>query len=225
MHEFATKYFDLPSNHTAALEDAAAFAQRTATNDTQRYDYIIHDVFTGGSEPLSLFTTEFLGKLRDLLAPEGSIAIVGCVAPSGTSTALTGSQNYGGDLTLPPARIVLRTIRSVFSNCRVFRELPPAEEQDETDFVNAIVFCTKAVKPWGFRRPGEADFQNSNSRRKYLLPSMEVPFSQFEDSSKDGMEVLRSQDIGELKDSQVQGALRHWKIMRSVLPAVVWELW
>lgn len=41
-----------------------------------RYDYIIHDVFTGGAEPLELFTMEFLEGLYELLKPGGAIAIV-----------------------------------------------------------------------------------------------------------------------------------------------------
>ena len=40
------------------------------------YDYIIHDVFTGGAEPIDLFTREFIMGLSDLLTPDGIIAIV-----------------------------------------------------------------------------------------------------------------------------------------------------
>lgn len=40
------------------------------------YDYIIHDVFTGGAEPVPLFTEGFLAGLRDLLKPDGVVAIV-----------------------------------------------------------------------------------------------------------------------------------------------------
>lgn len=42
----------------------------------QQYDYIVHDVFTGGAEPVDLFTVEFLGNLHKLLKPDGAIAIV-----------------------------------------------------------------------------------------------------------------------------------------------------
>ena len=77
VHEFAMQYFQLPSNHTGMIEDAVGYAQRTA-NDTsgKRFDYIVHDVFTGGAEPVDLFTLEFLQDLSTLLNPGGVIAIV-----------------------------------------------------------------------------------------------------------------------------------------------------
>ena len=76
VHVFATKYFDLPRNHTSIIEDAVIFIGKTRSLHPARYDFIIHDVFTGGAEPLQLFTKEFLTGLRDLLREDGTIAIV-----------------------------------------------------------------------------------------------------------------------------------------------------
>lgn len=77
VHEFASKYFSLPSNHTAVIEDAVGYTDRLASNpDEKRFDYIVHDVFTGGAEPIALFTLEFLQNLDALLKPNGVIAIV-----------------------------------------------------------------------------------------------------------------------------------------------------
>ena len=80
VHEFASKYFRLPSNHTAVIEDAVAYAARLAAMDErdggERFDYIVHDVFTGGAVPIALFTLEFLQDLAAILRPNGVIAIV-----------------------------------------------------------------------------------------------------------------------------------------------------
>lgn len=77
VHQFATKYFNLPSNHVAALEDATQFVERaTKATPSPQYDYIVHDVFTGGSEPAELFTVEFLKSLSSLLKDDGVIAVV-----------------------------------------------------------------------------------------------------------------------------------------------------
>jgi spermidine synthase len=76
VYEYAVKYFGLPANHTAVIEDAVAYAERTAKNEAEQFDYIIHDVFTGGAEPIPLFTMEFLQSLHTLLKPNGVIAIV-----------------------------------------------------------------------------------------------------------------------------------------------------
>jgi spermidine synthase len=76
VHEFALKYFQLPKNHTAVIEDAVAYTDRLANEGEKKFDYIIHDVFTGGAEPIALFTLEFLQNLDALLKPQGVVAIV-----------------------------------------------------------------------------------------------------------------------------------------------------
>jgi spermidine synthase len=75
VYDFASKYFDLPANHTAVISDAVPYASLSVGLGKQ-FDYIIHDVFTGGAEPIDLFTFEFLNDLRSLLRPNGVIAIV-----------------------------------------------------------------------------------------------------------------------------------------------------
>lgn len=76
VHQFATQYFNLPSNHIAAIEDATTFVKRAVETSAPKYDYIIHDVFTGGAEPAELFTWEFLKDLSSMLKDDGVIAIV-----------------------------------------------------------------------------------------------------------------------------------------------------
>ena len=76
MHDFATKYFELPTNHTKVIANAVTWAAEQAKAKPESYDYIVHDVFTGGAEPTALFTYEFLQDLNTLLKEDGSIAIV-----------------------------------------------------------------------------------------------------------------------------------------------------
>ena len=78
MHRYASDYFGLPTNHTAVIQDAIAFVDEAVEVETERskYDYIVHDVFTGGAEPAALFTQEFLEGLSLLLTADGVIAIV-----------------------------------------------------------------------------------------------------------------------------------------------------
>ncbi|KAL9610838.1 MAG: hypothetical protein Q9167_004478 [Letrouitia subvulpina] len=195
VHEFATQYFSYPpsllsaANHTTIIQDATLYVSNHA-NTEKKYDYIIHDVFTGGSEPTPLFTLSFLSSLRALLAsPTGAIAI-----------------NYAGDLRQKrAARVVARVLR-VFgvSACRLFRETPPppnatdaaraGERADDIDFANLVIFCLNAPSSstvfdgadgtrrgerrrkvgFTFRPPTEADFLGSEARRRHLLPQHEV---------------------------------------------------
>lgn len=79
VHEFAAKYFKLPKNVTTVIQDAVTYTADLSSTDEgkESFDYIIHDVFTGGAEPIPLFTLEFLQTLEALLKPGGVIAIVG----------------------------------------------------------------------------------------------------------------------------------------------------
>lgn len=102
VHKMALDFFNLSKNHTAYIEDATVFvknqivematevqARNAAAKDSSKedmvlgkYDYIVHDVFTGGAEPVDLFTETFIRSLSYLLKPDGVIAIVGILLVS-----------------------------------------------------------------------------------------------------------------------------------------------
>ncbi|KAI1871276.1 uncharacterized protein JN550_004721 [Neoarthrinium moseri] len=210
VYDFAVKYFGLPSNHTAAIEDAVSYTARIAKDQAQSFDYIIHDVFTGGAEPIPLFTLEFLQSLNTLLKPNGVIAI-----------------NYAGDFSLPPLSTVMHTIREVFPSCRIFRESPTPSEQkvDEQgrDFDNVVVFCRKVDDKIVFRPIVEGDLLQSRARAHYLMPKNEVPESAF--LTGDDVGIVRQNDTQTLAKYHDQTALGHWAVMREVLPKKVWENW
>ncbi|EKD12191.1 uncharacterized protein L3040_003391 [Drepanopeziza brunnea f. sp. 'multigermtubi'] len=212
VHDFATKYFNLPKNHKKVIADAVAYAHEVAQTD-EKYDYVVHDVFTGGAEPVDLFTYEFLQDLNSILKPGGSIAI-----------------NYAGDLLLPSARIIVATILRVFPTCRIFREsAPPTPDQleaDGRDFINMVIICTSgASSSVSFRSPVEADFLGSKARRRYLMPRYEVDYAAvFEEREGDGG-LLRANATERFQGWHEQSALGHWAVMRTVIPPVVWENW
>ncbi|KAL5328344.1 hypothetical protein ACEPPN_001843 [Leptodophora sp. 'Broadleaf-Isolate-01'] len=210
VHDFATKYFNLPKNHKKVIADAVSYAAEVARSD-ERYDYVVHDVFTGGAEPVDLFTYEFLQDLNSILKPGGVIAI-----------------NYAGDLLLPSARIIVQTILAVFPTCRIYREsAQPTPEQiasDGRDFINMVIFCTNAASAVNFRAPVEKDFLGSRARQAYLLPQHEVDYSAFEVQEGDGG-LLRRNDTERFRGWQEKSAGGHWAVMRTVIPESIWENW
>lgn len=209
--EFAGEWFRLPSGSPklrVVVQDAVSFSARTVEQGGQ-FDYVVHDVFTGGAEPIPLFTLEFLQNLAALLKPNGVIAI-----------------NYAGDFALPPPAVVVRTVREVFPSCRIFREHPRDEEvlrQGGGDFTNMVIFCTKLTTGIEFREARSRDLLNSPSREQFLVPRHEVRDEDFLVGMEEG--VLRTGDTGKLERWHRQSALGHWKVMRSVLPEVVWQEW
>ncbi|KAI3320196.1 spermine/spermidine synthase [Xylariaceae sp. AK1471] len=210
VYKFASNYFGLPSNHTAVIEDVVSWSQLNAPTLHEQYDYIVHDVFTGGAEPVDLFTDTFLAGLKDMLKPAGVIVI-----------------NYAGDFTLPSLSIVVNTVRNIFPSCRIFREneAPSKETVEEVgrDFDNVMIFCTKGSEKVTFRNPVEADYLQSISRRQFLVPKHEVPLSTF--STRDEVGILRANETEKLAKWHHQSALRHWDVMRIVMPSHIWNQW
>ena len=215
VHDFATKYFDLPPNHTAILSDAVDYVSRTSLTAPHSFDYIVHDVFTGGAEPTALFTLEFLQGLEKLLKEDGVVAI-----------------NYAGDITLPPPRIVLSTIHAVFPTCRIFRDSEPdPQSADPIHFINMVVFCTKSsTRPLTFRRPTEDDWGASLSRREFVPPSSKLEIKLGDIVKASGGEgrkdvILKKGNEALIEQFHKDHAVRHWELMRTVLPDAVWETW
>ncbi|PGH34868.1 hypothetical protein GX50_02318 [[Emmonsia] crescens] len=209
VYHLAAGYFSLPKNFTPVIQDAVRFVdEANRATPAPSFDYIVHDVFTGGVEPISLFTVEFMKGLRMLLKEDGVIAI-----------------NYAGDLSLPSSGLIVRTIKSVFQSCRIFRESEPTADAWAGDFTNMVIFCKRTDSPLEFRNPTEADFLGSKSREMYLMPEFEIDAESFEKVEEGQQSVLAVGHVGDLVRWHSQSAAGHWSIMRTVLPASVWENW
>lgn len=227
MHKFATQYFNLPSNHIPVIQDAVQFVKNAqSSSKSPQYDYIVHDVFTGGAEPAELFTFEFLSGLHSLLKTDGVIAIVSSNQHKlyGGHVLIKPSQNYAGDLTLYPTGLVVRTVQTVFPSCRIFRE-EPAGTGEEAKFTNMVLFCKKTKSRLQFRDPVPADYLRSDIRKSHLLPTHELDPAMFASYPKNGKPILVDKEVGRLHKFQDRSALAHWSIMRNVLPDAVWENW
>ncbi|RFU78119.1 hypothetical protein TARUN_4110 [Trichoderma arundinaceum] len=211
VYEFAQQYFQLRENHPAVIEDAVKYTSRVANETKEIYDYIVHDVFTGGAEPLDLFTLEFLQNLHTLLKPDGTIAI-----------------NYAGDLMLPTPKIIVRTILQTFPTCRLFRENPFAQDVSDrvgSDFTNLMIFCRKTKGVLTFRSPVKADYLESPSRQSFLNPHNEVLQRDLFSHGKDEEGILRRNETDKFKEGQQVSAAGHWVVMRNGLSATFWESW
>ncbi|CCX32345.1 S-adenosyl-L-methionine-dependent methyltransferase [Pyronema domesticum] len=211
VYKYATEYFGLSKNHTAYLEDAVGFIEREVAKGEKKYEYILHDVFTGGAVPASLFTLEVFEGLKALLAEDGVVAI-----------------NWAGDLKLPAARSIIRTIRHVFQNCRVFREEPATEDDIKKgrDFTNMVIFCTPSPLPYSFRRPVQSDLLGSYARQRFLYPKYEIDLEEYwgkEAMMDQETTLLREGNVDMLREWQKKSAVGHWSVIRTVVPGGVWE--
>jgi len=68
----AREAFGFPKPDHIFFQDARAFVDK----QDDSYDYIVHDVFSGGSVPQHLFSKEFFMRLKKRLKIGGIIALV-----------------------------------------------------------------------------------------------------------------------------------------------------
>lgn len=136
-------------------------------------------------------------------------------------------QNYAGDILLPTPKMVMQTVLHVFPSCRIFREAaPPTEEElreSGQDFTNVVIFCKKSEGPLTFRNPVAGDFLRSRARDMFLVPKHETSPAEFRADAEVGL--LHANGTDKLEKGQEVSALGHWEVMRTVLPAGIWELW
>lgn len=119
---FAGQYFGFKTRGKVYEEDARTFLSRTSN----RYDLIVHDVFTGGTTPEHLLSVEVFQRIRDRLRPGGVLVV-----------------NFAGYHQGPKAGAswaVARTLRAVFHNVQAFRDSPPDEAPDAAG--NIVFFAT-----------------------------------------------------------------------------------
>ncbi|RIZ66328.1 MAG: SAM-dependent methyltransferase [Methylococcales bacterium] len=126
----ATNYFGFKPTGQAIVGDA----RREISRLKGPYDLIIHDCFTGGTEPAHLITVETLKQLRGMLAPNGILALNFVAFANDKSTALSS---------------VSRTIEQAFPNQSVFIAEPG---EDYNDFIflasaEAIDLNSKSLSP------------------------------------------------------------------------------
>jgi spermidine synthase len=76
VYRYASDWFNLRLNRTHSqvyLEDALLVLPRLAPS---QYDFIIHDVFTGGLLESSLFSQEFLISIKRVMLPSAVLGMV-----------------------------------------------------------------------------------------------------------------------------------------------------
>ncbi|KZP20218.1 S-adenosyl-L-methionine-dependent methyltransferase [Athelia psychrophila] len=219
----ARTYFGLPDPGPGRvfLEDAGPWVAQRA-NDThnevdgregEKFDVVVHDCFSGGGVPAHVFTTAFWGDLKRIMNPAGVVAV-----------------NFAGEPTSKAARAILLTLTTVFGECRAFHDSLEAltEQQLSEDFINMVYFCTPAPT-LSFRAAAPSDFLNSYMRQAVLttLARREVPLALLIGNATEAVgweaEWVLTEANNQLGAWQKPEALKHWKLMRTVLPDVFWE--
>jgi len=189
-----------------------------------KYDYVVHDCFSGGGVPEHLFTKEFWADLKEIIRDDGVLAV-----------------NFAGHLKSDAARAIWFTLQHSFGGCRVFHDRVETNDEkrrvakekkakgervneDEHDaFLNMVFFCSPVGKRLDFRPAVQEDFLDSWLRYYILGQLMDNEVTENEivgDVPQTVVEKIRwvlTDRDNKLGVYQHQSAVEHWKCACEIL--------
>lgn len=118
----AKKHFDYVPSGQVFIEDARTFLNRAQ----RQYDLVVHDTFTGGTNPSYLLSLEVFRQIKRLLQP-GGVLVVNFV---GFTSGEHARASYAA----------ATTMREVFKDVRVFRDASP--EGRSSPLANMLFFAS-----------------------------------------------------------------------------------
>lgn len=192
---FANKWFGVKPK--IILADGLKFVA-DARNET--YDFVIHDVFTGGSVPAELFSVRAFEDIKRAMKKDGVVAV-----------------NFVGSLDHPPTpatgapAVIYSRLKQVFGNVRAFSDGFQTHNHN-------IVFFAGVAGEVSFRQATPADWLGSSAREK--------KFAQLE--KHEVGDVLANVDVGDASDWHLFAGMwditvAHYNIMHTVHPTSLWK--
>jgi hypothetical protein len=190
--EFAKQHFALPTPNNVFPVDARKYIDST----TKKYDFIVHDVFSGGLVPVTLFSIEAWQSIRQIMTREGALAI-----------------NFVGALTGESTKTVICTLQKVFSNIFYYPEHP-----DNVDQVQNIIFFVT-----NHGDGVEFDFGRYYNKDNYQYVAELDTFQQAKlQRVAYCVEPVITDANNPLASYQYETALQHFHLMRRILPREFW---
>ncbi|KAG1755478.1 S-adenosyl-L-methionine-dependent methyltransferase [Suillus lakei] len=195
VYDAARQYFGLsdPGSNNVFLQDARGWVRN------RRAMVEAEDPSAIKYDLVHLFSIEFWNDLKTILSPEGIVAV-----------------NFAGNLASNSSQAILVTLLRAFGQCRAFHDhVELSQEQFHSHFVNIVFFCSSSPTPLTFRPAVEEDYLHSYLRRHILssLDKREISHTQIGDNSI----------WSAATDEKFEEAFEHWKLMREMVPDVVWE--
>lgn len=229
VYQYAREYFGLAGPHAVHVTDARGWVHEQSTisnpllanlgKTPAKYDYVIHDCFSGGGVPEHIFTTEFWADLKMIMRSDGVLAV-----------------NFAGHLESDAARAIWFTLQHSLGGCRAFhdqietddekrrvaKEKKAKGEKVNDAFLNMVFFCSLTGKPLDFRPAVKEDFLESWLRYYMLGQLMDNEVTEKEVVGNVAQEevknwILTDRD-NKLGAYQHQSAVEHWKCACDLFP-------
>lgn len=143
---FATRYFGLKGVHTF-VQNGVRYLQNA---DGGIYDFVVHDVFTGGAVPVQLYTMDVWRNARRVMKEDGVLA-VNFVGGLEKNNAAAGA-----------VALIYDRLLKVFGHVKMFSDGLDSSTHNIVFFASAVEDGVK------FRKPTEKDFLGSDMRQTAL---------------------------------------------------------
>jgi hypothetical protein len=143
LYSYAQLYFDMPKPKKAYLQDARKFMEN---HSSPVYDYILHDIFSGGIVSPSLFSVEALVLAKRLLLPNGVLVV-----------------NFVGKIDSLASKSVTATLQTVFKNV-----LSIPEDENVVEVQNILYFASNHGDAIEFDFNQDTSFTDSTTYRHTL---------------------------------------------------------
>lgn len=201
--KYARKYFGMTAPHVHIMDALRFLDGSQGHKKDQRYDYVIHDVFTGCAVPAKLFAMSTWRAIRAALKPDGVLAVnfVGAVddAPATASTAAVA--------------LVHDRLQKAFGHVRMF------SDGDDISIHNIVFFASPIEQGVQFREPVFADFLDSGLRQEAL-----EGFQKHEIDRQSLGPLIEDVEGGDwvLHMGQWDSCRSHVELMHTIHPKTLW---
>jgi hypothetical protein len=183
----------MPKGSNVYLYDAKSFLNEAKYPAI--YDFILHDVFTGGIVYPSLFSIESLDRIRFLLKEDGVLALNFVGIPNSIATYT-----------------VHTTILTKFQYVKCFLENPM-----EKTFQNIVFFASNRDIDFNFNQNIPRNVDASYKMMKDIFIKMDGNFcSEFKNAEP------ISDRRNPLHELQYESAIEHWNVVRHVIKQDIW---
>ncbi|KAG2179251.1 hypothetical protein INT43_002101 [Umbelopsis isabellina] len=194
VYYMARDYFDLEQPNTVHLENGREFLQRV---DQDTYDFVLHDIFTGGSVAPKMFSLELLQLVKHALKPNGILAMnfVGSEQPE---------HRKGLDL-------VATTLSSMFENVQCYRD----SDDSSVKFTNYVFFAADIPLKFHSKRINQI-FEGHTAKVLAGWHQNSVSVNNITNG------VLTDRSLRTLEKAGANAALDHWLVMRQIFGDDFW---
>ncbi|KAJ2956250.1 hypothetical protein NQZ79_g7870 [Umbelopsis isabellina] len=194
VYYLARDYFGLEQPNSVHLESGRDFLQRV---DQDLYDFVLHDIFTGGSVAPKMFSLELLQLVKRALKPNGILAMnfVGSEQPD---------HRKGLDL-------VATTLSAMFKNVQCYRD----SDDSSVKFTNYMFFAADIPLKFHSKRINQI-FEGHTAKVLAGWHQNSVSVNNITNG------VLTDRSLTTLKKAGANAALEHWLVMRQIFGDDFW---